>query len=355
LPQLPLVNEAVATGETLSLDSWERWELPRKDRNVFTIMIVPHSETKVFTFRLSTLWFQVICYTFVCLFLFMMILARSYQTMAADMWELEQLRLVNREQREQIDLLVQETTVLQQRMIELEELEQQVREMMELESYRGDSGAVASLPSGAGEDLAALATTASVGGTGGGAGGTLPQTGGATLVSRMAIQEALGALDILESVDERMSAKGRSLTELRARIAENMSYEASRPSIWPVHGYITSGYGYRLTVFGYEYHQGLDIAARTGTPIVATADGTVVFAGWNNGYGNTVVVEHGHGFTTVYGHCSKMAVSLGDRVKRGEVIAFIGDTGRSTGPHIHYEVRINGRRVNPVYYLRGEH
>jgi len=250
LPQLPLVNEAVATGETLSLDSWERWELPRKDRNVFTIMIVPHSETKVFTFRLSTLWFQVICYTFVCLFLFMMILARSYQTMAADMWELEQLRLVNREQREQIDLLVQETTVLQQRMIELEELEQQVREMMELESYRGDSGAVASLPSGAGEDLAALATTASVGGTGGGAGGTLPQTGGATLVSRMAIQEALGALDILESVDERMSAKGRSLAELRARIAENMSYEASRPSIWPVHGYITSGYGYRLTVFG---------------------------------------------------------------------------------------------------------
>ncbi|HCW50487.1 MAG TPA: hypothetical protein DGR79_00230, partial [Clostridiales bacterium] len=117
--------------------------------------------------------------------------------------------------------------------------------------------------------------------------------------------------------------------------------------------FITSYYGYRFTVYGYEHHDGIDISGRVGTPIVATADGTVVFAGWNGLYGRTVVIDHGYGWSTLYGHCAKLAVELGDRVKRGEVIGFIGSTGKSTGPHVHFEVRVNGRTVNPRYYLGG--
>ena len=325
--------------------------MAHKDRNVFTIMIVPHAETKVFTFRLSTIAFQAVCYVLVCLFLFMMILARSYQTMSHNIWELEELRLVNREQREQIEQLVMDTRALQLRMIILDELDKQLREMMELESYSVGDGSLASLFGGS--PTVDLATTASVSAPRGTGGGGLPNTAGVAVVSRTAILEAQGALSLLESMEGAVDSKEGSLGELRNAIAENMAYISARPSLWPVYGYVSSGFGYRYSAFGYEMHGAYDIANLVGTPIVATADGTVTFSGWSGGYGNTVVVEHGYGWSTVYAHCSKLLVGLGDRVKRGEVIALMGSTGRSTGPHLHYEVRVNGRPVNPRPYLPG--
>jgi murein DD-endopeptidase MepM/ murein hydrolase activator NlpD len=315
-------------------------------------MIVPHAETKVFTFRLSTIAFQALCYVLVCLFLFMMILARSYQTMSHNIWELDELRLVNREQREQIEQLVMDTRALQLRMIMLDELDKQLREMMELESYSDDDTSLAALFSAS--TSGGLATTASASGTRGMGGGVLPNTAGVAVVSRTAILEAQGALNLLESMEGLVDSKEGSLGELRNAIAENMAYLSARPSIWPAFGYITSRFGYRQTVFGYEHHDGFDIANRLGTPIAVTADGTVTFAGWGGLYGNMVIVEHGYGWSTVYAHCSKLLVGLGDRVKRGEVVALMGSTGKSTGPHVHYEVRVNGRTVNPRYYLLGD-
>ena len=121
------------------------------------------------------------------------------------------------------------------------------------------------------------------------------------------------------------------------------------PSIWPAAGYVSSPYGLRFD--GTEFHQGIDIAAEMGTPIVATADGVVTAAGWNGGYGNMVDVDHGGGIVTRYGHASALAVTVGQRVRRGEVIAYAGSTGHSTGPHVHYEVRVDGQPVNPAGYL----
>ena len=121
------------------------------------------------------------------------------------------------------------------------------------------------------------------------------------------------------------------------------------PSIWPAAGYVSSPYGLRFD--GTEFHQGIDIAAEMGTPIVATADGVVTAAGWNGGYGNMVDVDHGGGIVTRYGHASALAVTVGQQVRRGEVIAYIGSTGHSTGPHVHYEVRVDGQPVNPAGYL----
>ena len=128
------------------------------------------------------------------------------------------------------------------------------------------------------------------------------------------------------------------------------SADSHIPSIWPTTGEVTSPYGLRWG--GTDFHPGIDIANDMGTPIVATADGVVEYAGWNSGgYGNMVDINHGNGLMTRYGHASQVVVSAGQHVKRGQLIAYMGSTGFSTGPHVHYEVHVNGNRVNPISYL----
>ena len=122
----------------------------------------------------------------------------------------------------------------------------------------------------------------------------------------------------------------------------------------PVEGKVTSSFGERDDPFNGEgaFHAGIDISAGFGEPIRATADGVVEFADKSNGYGREVVIDHGHGIRTLYGHMSGFAITAGDEVRRGQVIGYIGMTGRSTGPHVHYEVRIQNVPVNPHKYLR---
>lgn len=118
--------------------------------------------------------------------------------------------------------------------------------------------------------------------------------------------------------------------------------------IRPARGYISSYFGQRWG----RMHQGIDIAAPTGTPICSADDGVVVFAGWMSGYGNCVIIDHGSGYKTLYGHASKIYTSEGKRVSKGEKIAAVGSTGRSTGPHLHFEVRKNNIPQNPLKYVK---
>ena len=164
--------------------------------------------------------------------------------------------------------------------------------------------------------------------------------------------------EALEMIEERLSTRRSSVDLLAETMRREFPGAASyasdsaphtMPSIWPAAGYVSSPYGLRFD--GTEFHQGIDIAADMGTPIVATADGVVTAAGWNGGYGNMVDVDHGGGIVTRYGHASAVAVTVGQQVRRGEVIAYVGSTGRSTGPHVHYEVRVDGQPVNPAGYL----
>jgi murein DD-endopeptidase MepM/ murein hydrolase activator NlpD len=154
------------------------------------------------------------------------------------------------------------------------------------------------------------------------------------------------------------------LAKLQAKMSrlekEMSSYEAVlrergyTPSIWPVDGKLESGFGGRSNPFGgggYEFHSGQDIEAPWGASVVAGAIGRVSFVGWQNGYGQLVVIDHGGGLTTRYGHLSHIDVAQGESVARGQFIGRVGSTGRSTGPHLHYEVRINDDPVNPLQYL----
>ncbi|MDT5156729.1 MAG: hypothetical protein QOH51_1086 [Acidobacteriota bacterium] len=157
------------------------------------------------------------------------------------------------------------------------------------------------------------------------------------------------------------SASVEMLESRAARLEEELgAYEAALhereriPSIWPVEGESTDSFGLRGNPFGggsSEFHPGQDIAAPRGTPVMAAAAGTVLQSGWQNGYGQTVVIDHGNGLTTRYGHLSKIEVAPGQELKRGDELGQVGSTGRSTGPHLHYEVRIDDVPVSPLHYL----
>lgn len=125
------------------------------------------------------------------------------------------------------------------------------------------------------------------------------------------------------------------------------------PGLWPITGRLMGGFGERTDPFSGEgaRHTGVDISAPMGTPVKATADGVIISAGWNGGYGRCVIIDHGNGYQTWYGHLSKINVMEGEEIRQGETLGLVGMTGRATGPHLHYEVRIHSTPVNPYRYL----
>ncbi len=141
--------------------------------------------------------------------------------------------------------------------------------------------------------------------------------------------------------------------ELIAELHTKKNILASTPSVKPVYGWVSSKFGYRKSPFTglKEFHSGLDISNKKGTKINATANGVVSYAGQKLLIGNLITIDHGHGILTKFGHLNKILVKQGQKVKRGDIIGLMGNTGRSTGPHVHYEVRINGAPVNPQKYI----
>jgi len=160
-------------------------------------------------------------------------------------------------------------------------------------------------------------------------------------------EDTFGVLrDLLHGLESRLSFVRRDV-ERREELA------SATPSIWPAHGWLTGTFGGRSDPFTGEpgYHQGIDISTEKGQPIYATADGTVESATYTGDYGNFIVLRHGFGLTTRYGHLSSFAAKTGQRVKRGDVIGYVASTGRSTGAHVHYEILANGKLINPLQLL----
>jgi murein DD-endopeptidase MepM/ murein hydrolase activator NlpD len=178
--------------------------------------------------------------------------------------------------------------------------------------------------------------------------------GGPTLADFTAATTAAGTpettFDILRDL---LGSLENRLVSVKARIEGQQALARATPTIWPVIGRLSSYYGNRKDPFtgGPDFHTGLDIGANQGSPIRATADGTVESAAYNGNYGNAVLLGHGFGISTRFGHLSRYAVRPGQQVKRGDVIGYVGRTGRATSPHLHYEILLNGRPINPLTLL----
>ncbi|MFL5319130.1 MAG: M23 family metallopeptidase [Myxococcaceae bacterium] len=184
----------------------------------------------------------------------------------------------------------------------------------------------------------------------------VPSSGDNHFVKLAGVETPKALTGKLDKLSAEATRQEQSLQELQAYFQDQKSLLASIPSVWPARGWVTSDFGQRLDPYTAErvMHQGLDIAAPHGKEVQAPSDGTVVFAGLEGGYGNVLVIDHGYGIKTRYGHLSQLLVKAGEHVKRGQNVAAIGNTGRSTGPHLHYEVRVNGVPQNPRKFILEE-
>jgi murein DD-endopeptidase MepM/ murein hydrolase activator NlpD len=250
-------------------------------------------------------------------------LAKTFQVTAARQGE------IISSQRCQIEKFAGEINILKEKLIRLDNFEKQIRIMANIDKFEeGDNlfGKGGSIP----DDLDP---------------GSGLANGHTWLVREMHEQ--------VKQLNYASLNKERELQNLLRDVETRRNLLAATPSIRPADGWITSGFGYRESPFSgkRELHKGLDIANRKGTPIQATADGVVVFAGRRGSLGNLIVIDHGHGLKTRYAHISKALKQSGEYVKRGDIIAQMGSTGRSTGPHLHYEVYLNGVPVNPAKYI----
>ena len=309
----------------------------------FTIKIVPDVSDTIHTIHLSAKMAKIGIASFsVALVLFIGMFSYGIYTtffVRSDDAELERLRQVSGMQQEQLLQLSKKADGLQQELDELTQMENELRRMS------GTAGAAdaAAVPADA-----ANAAAAQDGQGGPYMGPDLQNVGAAltNLETRLAVRRA--SLQQLKQVLEEEQQEFAALLPNTPYALKGVSITV--PSIWPARGEVSSPFGLRWN--GSDFHPGIDIANDFGTPIVATADGIVTDAGWNaGGYGNKVDIDHGNGIMTRYGHAQSIVVRPGQQVRRGQIIAYMGSTGFSTGPHVHYEVRINGEPVNPAPYL----
>jgi len=232
-------------------------------------------------------------------------------------------------QRRQIQEFAEEITTLKQKLVDLNNFENKIRIIANIEKKNENDGLF-------------------------GIGGSIPED----IVVQIPLSKKHNSLmremhEQINQLDLATAHQNSGFESLFKYIKEQQNILASTPAIRPATGWTTSRFGYRISPFTgrREFHKGFDIANRKGTPIIATANGTVTFTGKKGSYGNIVVIDHGHGMVTRYGHNDKILVKRNDKVKRGDTIALVGNTGRSTGPHVHYEVHLNGIPVNPEKYI----
>lgn len=286
-----------------------------KSDKFYTFMVVPHdSRGKGFSLRIPHKLLYTAIGAFVLLsFLFVSSLVYS-SILSRKLVFYKQAIAKNQEQKEVIESFNQKTQEVDQAIYELVKMDKQLRKALGLKSWKGKIKLSSKIKS---------------------------------LVPQSEIEQIS---EKLELADAKLEQRKKSLAELKSWVSKIQARFAATPSRWPLNGYIASRFGYRTYPWK-GFHTGIDVTGRYGAPIRATADGIVTFVGWRNAYGKTVIVKHQHGISTLYAHNSRYSVRVGQLVKKGQIICYVGTTGLTTGPHLHYEVRKGNRAVNPVAYL----
>lgn len=302
----------------------------KKQSRCCTVMIVPHSEEATYSLRLPLGAAQVAVILLAALLVAFLAMLYSYREAFSQIGDIHSLREQNRVQQDQINAYAYETQKLLDKIIKVEHLAEMVADRLGLEPDSSAAEPDTALWDDQYQHHRAYYTSRSF-----------------RVIDRTAQNIALLQQVIPEQTE--------SLDTLKLEVEEYINRLAATPSIWPTWGRFTSGFGVRRDPFNpfiTQFHRGVDLANNHGTPIVATANGTVSFSGYRAGHGNVLIISHGYGFSTLYAHLTRFAVREGARVSRGQVIGYMGSTGRSTGVHLHYEVHVNGVAVNPVNYMR---
>lgn len=307
----------------------------RKSRNTkkkeyFTFMFLPGPNARVRTLSISKSVIKSVFLSLAVVFALSVYLVYEYNDVKDKVWELRSMREELMQQKAQVQNFALNLLDYKRQMFLLRDLDTKLRRAVSL-GPRDKAQQVLGI---GGPDELGLHNLASMG----------------EKKQEEALKEMHQELTQLKGAASRQEASLQMLIEY---FEDKRSLYASTPSVWPVRGWVTSPFGNRTSPFSgiLKFHEGMDIAAQTGTPVVSPADGVIIKAGFGTGYGNMVEISHGYGIKTLFAHNSRLNVKAGQHIKRGDVIAYVGDSGSSTGPHLHYEVRVNGLPVNPVRYL----
>jgi len=301
-----------------------------KKREVYTVVVLPSPTAEPYRFTLrKTILKTLLGFTSIFILLLVVFFAR-YFLMLDQLSDLKDLRRETKAQKIQIQSFVGTIEALKKQMTRLVEFDRKLRVITDIglgqerRSSLGRGG-----PEGGDDMREAMLGSDSM------------------LRITTAIRSDLGELR------ENSILQEKSFQELSEAVRSRRSLWASTPSVWPTDGWVSSPFGKRISPFTgrLQRHKGVDIAARPGTPVIAPAAGVVSYSRFNGGFGKFVKLNHGYGYVTRYGHLSKFAVKVGQKVKRGDIIGYVGNTGLSTGPHLHYEIFVNSIPVNPMKYI----
>ncbi|MCF6094668.1 M23 family metallopeptidase [Microaerobacter geothermalis] len=296
-------------------------------KNHYTILIVPHTEKETITLKIPVFIFQLIAILFVIGVFFMVMWVNQYKTLKRENENLKYVKVEAETMKKEFSDVVRDVILMKKSLASLEELEMKIREENNFDptksyfSQKKESVKISSLNDH-------------------GEGGTENQ---------LLTEAKTGLAELKEALPERENG----LKSLLEEVTDKNNLLASTPSIWPTVGRVTSRFGYRRDPFTYRtsFHSGIDIANNYNTPVYATADGKVIITETRGGSGKYIEIYHGRGISTTYSHLNKYLVKPGDKVKKGQLIALMGNTGRSTGPHLDYGVKEYGKYVNPEKYL----
>jgi murein DD-endopeptidase MepM/ murein hydrolase activator NlpD len=289
----------------------------------YTLIVVPHAKARFRKFQVSVRLTKWVLGALGVLAVVLIGILTHYTWIAVEVAEIRRLRVENLALATKARAYEENAGQLQAKVLQLQNMVNKLGIMAGLEQSLPDP---------------------SLGGVGG-------------LTRRETTPPSVDIASTLQNLDQAVGTLSRKSTRLEQYFSEQREVLASTPSIWPLRGYLSASFGNRIDPFTgmRDFHPGIDVSVPRGTRVTAPADGVVVFCGTKGGYGNIIAIDHGYGTMTRYGHLDGFNVRPGQRVKRGDVIGFSGNTGRSTAPHLHYEVWVHDQMRNPIEYILDEY